>query len=132
MKMRLPALVFVALAVGAVTGSSNALAASVPVARPGLSYLTRFDGIVTIQGSTRVHVTIRDVTIFGQRATTIPTTGFTVVHVLAGRLSSVESGRMIERSPDAYWSVKVGAPLEIKVRGETATIETVASQPVAP
>ncbi|HET9342882.1 MAG TPA: hypothetical protein VFO25_08215 [Candidatus Eremiobacteraceae bacterium] len=133
MKMRLIAFVFVALAVGAVAGSSNALAAAAPGPTPGVSYLTRFDGIVTIKGATRVHVAIRDVTIYAQRATvTIPTAGFTVVHVLAGRVSSVESGRSVERRHDAYWSVRVGARLEIRVSGETATIETIASQPVAP
>jgi len=129
--MRLSGLFFAALAAGAVAGASHAAAAVAPSARPALLSIKRFDGVVSIGAATRVHVTIRDVTVFAQRVTTtIPTTGFTVAHLLAGRASSTESGRTTVRRSGAFWSVKAGTPLEVTVLGETATFEIVESRPV--
>jgi hypothetical protein len=57
----------------------------------------------------------------------IPLRGFYVAHLLSGDIATTVDGQTAERVPDAYWTVKEGATMQVKVVSELAVLETIAA-----
>ncbi len=57
----------------------------------------------------------------------IPLRGFYVAHLLSGDIATTVDGQTAERVPDAYWTVKEGATMQVKVLSELAVLETIAA-----
>lgn len=55
----------------------------------------------------------------------IPLTGFYVAHLLSGDIEATFDGQTTKFEPGAYWTVKVGATMQVKVLGEMAVLETI-------
>jgi quercetin dioxygenase-like cupin family protein len=94
-----------------------------------------FEGNVTTLakgGATQaVRVSVQSWGIAGQRgqngiAHEIPLRGFYVAHLLSGDISTTIDGETTKQPPGAYWTVKPGATMQVKVNGEYAVLETTA------
>lgn len=55
----------------------------------------------------------------------IPLTGFYVAHLVSGRLAATTDGQTANYEPGAYWTVKPGASMQVKVLSEMAVLETI-------
>lgn len=55
----------------------------------------------------------------------IPQRGFYIAHLLSGSISTTIDGETTEQPPGAYWTVKAGATMQVKVLGEFAVLETI-------
>jgi hypothetical protein len=55
----------------------------------------------------------------------IPLKGFYVAHLLSGDIAATVDGQTTKRLPGAYWAVKVGATMQVKVLSELAVLETI-------
>ncbi|MGH7122663.1 MAG: hypothetical protein ACREFP_27335 [Acetobacteraceae bacterium] len=55
----------------------------------------------------------------------IPLRGFYVAHLLSGAIATTIDGQTTNQPPGAYWTVKAGATMQVKVLGEFAVIETI-------
>jgi hypothetical protein len=73
-----------------------------------------------------VHVVVQSWEIPKENGTTyeLPLKGFYLAHLESGDISTTIDGETIEREPGAFWTVKTGATMQVKVLGEFAVIET--------
>jgi hypothetical protein len=55
----------------------------------------------------------------------IPLRGFYVAHLLSGNISTSIDGETTSQPPGAYWAVKSGATMKVRVNGQSATVETI-------
>jgi hypothetical protein len=55
----------------------------------------------------------------------IPLRGFYVAHLLSGSISTTIDGETTKQPPGAYWAVKAGAAMQVRVLGEFAVLETI-------
>jgi hypothetical protein len=55
----------------------------------------------------------------------IPLRGFYVAHLLGGNISTSIDGQTTSQPPGAYWAVKSGATMKVKVNGQSAILETI-------
>jgi len=55
----------------------------------------------------------------------IPLRGFYVAHLLNGDISTTIDGQTTTHPADAYWAVKSGATMRVKVNGQVAKLETI-------
>jgi quercetin dioxygenase-like cupin family protein len=99
-----------------------------------LSPTTEFEGRTTTpakDGATQpVRVVVQSWEIAGGEgpngaAHEIPLQGFYLAHLLSGHISATIDGQTAERATGDYWTVKAGATMQVKVRGEFAVLETV-------
>ena len=54
----------------------------------------------------------------------IPLRGFYVAHLVSGSISTTIDGETTKQPPGAYWTVKAGATMQVKLLGEVAVLET--------
>jgi hypothetical protein len=55
----------------------------------------------------------------------IPLRGFYVAHLLTGAVATTIDGVTTTQPPDAYWTIKAGATMQVKVLSEFAVLETI-------
>ena len=55
----------------------------------------------------------------------IPLRGFYVAHLLNGDISTTIDGQTTTQPADAYWAVKSGGTMQVKVNGQVAKLETI-------
>jgi quercetin dioxygenase-like cupin family protein len=89
-----------------------------------------FEGDTTIpakNGTAQpVHITVQSWGIPGDHAThEISLRGFYVAHLISGHISMTIDGQTTTQAPGAYWTVKAGATMQVKVLGEVAVLETI-------
>jgi quercetin dioxygenase-like cupin family protein len=74
-----------------------------------------------------VHITVQSWGIPGQDHATheISLRGFYVAHLISGHISTTIDGQTTTQAPGAYWTVKAGATMQVKVLGEVAVLETI-------
>jgi hypothetical protein len=73
-----------------------------------------------------VHISVQSWGIAGQDRAIheIPLRGFYVAHLVSGSISTTIDGETTKQPPGAYWTVKAGATMQVKVLGEVAVLET--------
>ena len=92
---------------------------------------TIFEGIAPAAPNTGAgqpgHVSIQSWQLAGPKDVVheIPLRGFYVAHLLSGDVSTTTDGEATTQPPGAYWIVKAGATLRVKVLSEFAVIETI-------
>jgi quercetin dioxygenase-like cupin family protein len=91
-----------------------------------------FEGDTTIptkNGAAQpVHISVQSWGLAGQKNGAmheIPLRGFYVAHLISGSISTTIDGQTTKQPPGAYWTVKAGATMQIKVLGESAVLETI-------
>lgn len=110
------------LAIGLVM--AGAKAATVPRA-------TLFKGVVPAAPATGPaqsgQVSVQTWELGGPKGTAheIPLQGFYVAHLLSGAIATTIDGQSMQQPPGAYWTVKAGATMQVKVLSEFAVIETI-------
>lgn len=55
----------------------------------------------------------------------LPIQGFYIAHLRSGSVSTTIDGHTTKQSPGAYWAIKAGSKMQIKVNGEIAVLETI-------
>jgi quercetin dioxygenase-like cupin family protein len=55
----------------------------------------------------------------------IPLHGVYVAHLVSGSIATTVDGQTTEREPGAFWTVKLGNTMQVKVLGEFAIVETI-------
>jgi hypothetical protein len=55
----------------------------------------------------------------------LPIQGFYIAHLRSGSVSTTIDGHTTKQAPGAYWAVKAGSKMQIKVDGEIAVLETI-------
>jgi hypothetical protein len=75
-----------------------------------------------------VHVVAQSWEMSGPQSRThaIPLQRFYIAHLLSGAISTTIDGQTTKPSPGAYWPVKAGSTMQIRVLGEYAVVETIA------
>jgi hypothetical protein len=74
-------------------------------------------------------VTIHQWSVLGGRTVErFPETGFVLVQLLAGKVTTDIGGKQQSRNTGDVWSVPAGASMSVRVRREMATLETIAVQ----
>lgn len=96
-----------------------------------LSHVERFNGTTTLQtknGQSReLHVVVQDWAIHGrQRVEKFPEEGFLMVHLLAGKVTTVINGKEQAYKGGEYWTVPAGSTMSVQVTSESASLQTVA------
>jgi hypothetical protein len=90
-----------------------------------------FEGSTTTlakNGTTQaVHVSIQSWAMNGGAPDKIPLRGFYVAHLLSGAISTTIGGKTTMRLPGSYWTVGAATIMQVKVVGETALLETIAT-----
>jgi hypothetical protein len=72
-----------------------------------------------------IHVSVQSWGIAEDHVThEIPLHGFYVAHLLSGHISATIDGQTTEHLPGDYWTIKVGATMQVKVLGQAAVLET--------
>jgi hypothetical protein len=73
-----------------------------------------------------VHISVQSWGIAGQDRAIheIPLRGFYVAHLISGSISTTIDGETSKQPPGAYWTVKAGATMQVKVLGAVAVLET--------
>jgi hypothetical protein len=112
---------------------SAAMLAAVPLgttlAQTALSPRSVFEGTApaATPGGQPVHVTSQTWAIPGRHGELyeLPLRGFYVAHLQAGDVATTIDGQTTEREPGAFWTVKSGATMQVKVLGEFAVLETI-------
>jgi hypothetical protein len=89
----------------------------------------RFDGRATLRakdGSPRdLHVVVRNWVIHpGEQVTRFPERDFTIVELVAGTVVTVIDGQEKEFS-GGFWTVPAGGSMSIRVKSESASLQTV-------
>jgi quercetin dioxygenase-like cupin family protein len=74
-----------------------------------------------------VRVSVQSWELSGPQGATheIPVQGFYVAHLLSGSIATTIDGQTTTPPPGAYWTVKAGATMQVKVLGEFAVLETI-------
>jgi hypothetical protein len=54
-----------------------------------------------------------------------PLSGFYVVQLLSGKIAATIDGQTTEHAADAFWTVKTGSTMRVKVLGEAAILQTI-------
>ncbi len=74
-----------------------------------------------------VHISVQSWEMGGPKGATheIPLRGFYLAHLLSGSISTTIDGETTKQPPGAYWTVKAGASMQVKVLGEFAVLETI-------
>lgn len=96
-----------------------------------LSRFARFDGktILQLKGgkSRELHVVMQDWIIHGrERVKKFPEEGFVMVHLLAGRVTTVIDGKEQAHGGGDYWTVPTGSTMSVQVTSESASLQTLA------
>lgn len=112
---------------------SAAMIAAVPLAaalaQTALSPRSIFEGTApaATPGGKPVRVTVQTWAIPSRHGQLyeLPLRGFYVAHLRAGDIATTVDGQTIEREPGAFWTVKSGATMQVKVLGEFAVLETI-------
>jgi len=110
-----------------------AMLAAVPLgaalAQTALSPRSVFEGTApaATPGGQPVRVTVQTWAIPGRHGQPyeLPLRGFYVAHLQAGDIEATVDGQTTERQPGAFWTVKSGATMQLKVLGEFAVLETI-------
>jgi hypothetical protein len=98
-----------------------------------LTSTTVFEGNATTPAKNgapqSVHISVQSWGIAGQRGQNgipyeIPLRGFYMAHLLSGEISTTIDGQTTKQPPGAYWTIKLGATMQVKVLGEYARLET--------
>lgn len=99
------------------------------LAQTALSPRSVFEGTApaATPGGQSVHVTIQTWAIPSRHGQLyeLPLRGFYVAHLRSGDIATTIDGQTIEREPGAFWTVKSGAAMQVKVLGEFAVLETI-------
>lgn len=96
-----------------------------------LQPVTMFKGVVPAAPTTGPaqsgQVSVQSWELGGPKGTAheIPLRGFYVAHLLSGAIATTIDGQTTNQPPGAYWTVKAGATMQIKVLSEFAVIETI-------
>jgi hypothetical protein len=94
-----------------------------------VSHVERFNGDTTLPlkgGQSRaLHVIVEDWGIHGrQRIEKFPQEGFLLVHLLAGKVTTVINGKEQAHNGGEYWIVPVGSSMSVQVTSESASLQT--------
>ena len=105
------------------------LATNAAVAQAPLSANTMFEAKAfapPASGGAPVHFNVQSWEIPSQNGAThaIPLAGFYVAHLLSGDIATTIDGQTTDHVPGAYWSVKAGATMQVRVLSEFAVLET--------
>lgn len=89
-----------------------------------------FEGTVPLAGRQAppqaAHLTVEKWELLGQGTVhELPLKGFYVAHLLSGDASTTIDGQTTEQPPGAYWTVKPGASMQVKVESEMVVLETI-------
>jgi|SRR6266699_6911404 len=77
-----------------------------------------------------VHLVIRQWAITGhQMIKPLPQTGFLLIQLRAGEVTTVISGKEQSRNQDDFWTVPKGVPMTVRTGRDVAVLETVAIDP---
>ena len=96
-----------------------------------LAPTTMFEGVVPAAANNRTaqpgQVSVQSWELGGPKgvAHEIPLHGFYVAHLLSGSISTTIDGETAKPAPGAYWTIKTGATMQVKVLGEFAVLETI-------
>jgi quercetin dioxygenase-like cupin family protein len=96
-----------------------------------LSHVERFDGRTTLQikgGKSRdLHVVVQDWGIHGRKPVEkFPEEGFMMVHLLAGKVTTVIDGKEQTHKGGDFWTVSPGSNMSVQVTSESASLQTLA------
>jgi hypothetical protein len=100
-----------------------------PAQKPFVTATTRYEGTAAVSVKAGAPVTLqvlrKNYGVIGPKAQiTLPETGFMVVHLRVGRVTTILNGERRERTPGEFWTVPTGAQLSIEIIGESASLET--------
>jgi hypothetical protein len=91
---------------------------------------TVFQGTVAVAATNGTpqtgHVSVQSWKLSGPKEVVheIPLQGFYIARLLGGAVSTTIDGQTTAQPPGAYWTVKVGATMQVNVLSEIAEIET--------
>jgi quercetin dioxygenase-like cupin family protein len=93
----------------------------------------RFQGQVTFHTQNgaikQVSVTVRNWSVVGGRtAARFPEQGFLLFHLLAGQVTTEIGGKQQNRKTGDTWTLPAGSSMELTVKREMATMQTVAAR----
>jgi glyoxylate utilization-related uncharacterized protein len=73
------------------------------------------------------HITIRDWQIHGKQKTEkFPESGFLVVELLSGKVTTIINGKEEKHNPGEFWTVPAGASMSVQVTTESAAFHVLA------
>ena len=90
---------------------------------------TRFEGALKLRmrdgRQKELRVSLRDWSLVGEEtAREFPEKGLVIVHLLAGRVTTIIGNKEQERADGDFWVVPAGMPMKIRVQGEMASLRT--------
>jgi quercetin dioxygenase-like cupin family protein len=91
-----------------------------------------FEGVIPLASNQpatpAANVSVQSWELMGPQGTLheLPLTGFYVAHLLSGAAATTIDGQTTQQPPGAYWTVKPGATMQVKVESEMVVIETIA------